>query len=219
VTEEYFAIKKKEIVNAAIRVCASKPAYAVTLRDVVRECGISKGGIYNYFSSIDEIYVEILNRAYEELPTSNEFELIFESGKPPSEVITDFLLSRGRLIDGIYKQFGRLIFDVQAIYINDPERGRKMLAGLKGNDDGYNSFAALSSYIDERIADGTFKCAIPKEYILFVFVAATDGIKKAFVDPDSADELALTGVSKEECKTAESMMKILAQAIIKLLGA
>jgi len=219
VTKEYFANKKKEIVDATMRVCESKPAYAVTLRDVVKECGISTGGIYNYFSSIDEIFVEILNQAYEGLSARNDFEVIFKSGKPPCEVVTDFLLLRGKLIDSIYKQFGKLIFDVQAIYLNDPERGRKMLAGLKGNDDGYDAFAQLKHFIDERIADGSFKCAIPKEHILFVLITSTDGIKKALVDPDSAEELALAGISKGECATAEGMMKILAQAIVDLLMA
>jgi len=218
VTKEYFTNKRKKIVDATMRVCESKPAYAVTLRDVVKECGISTGGIYNYFSSIDEIFVEILNQAYEEHSVNDEFEMVFKRGKSPNEVITDFLLFRGRLIDGIYKQFGRLIFDVQAICINDMERGRKILAGLKGNDEGYNSFTALNNYIDEQIANGSFKCAIPKEHILFLYVTASDGIKKAFVDPDSANELALLGIAKEECATAESMMKILAQAIVKLLG-
>ena len=214
VTEEYFANKKKEIVSATMRVCESKPAYAVTLRDVIKECGISTGGIYNYFSNIDEIFVEILNQAYDGLLANNDFELIFESGKSPCEVVMDFLLFRGRLIDSIYNQYGKLIFDVQAIYINDPERGRKMLAGLKGNDDGYSAFARLSKYIDERIADGSLKCSIPKEHILFIIVVAGDGIKKALVDPDSASELALVGITADECATAENMMKILAQVII-----
>ena len=218
VPEEYFANKKKGIVDATMRVCESKPAYAITLRDVVKECGISTGGIYNYFSSIDEIFVEILNRAYEEHSASDEIKKIFESGRPPGEVITDFLLYRGRLADEIYKRFGKMIFDLQAIYINDPERGRKMLTGLKGNVDGYDSFARLSDYIDERIADGSFTFAIPKAHILFIIVTASDGIKKALVDPDSAGELALIGISKDACATAESMTKILAEAIVRLLG-
>ena len=219
VTKEYVDEKKREIVDVAIRVCKSKPAYSVTIRDVVKESGISQGGMYHYFSSIDEIFIEILNRTYDEYSANDEIEKIFARGKRPCEVITDFLLLRGRLIDDIYKQFGGLIFDLQAIYINDPERGRKILAGIKANDDAYSDFTTLSNYIDERVADGSFECAIPKEYILFIIVTASDGIKKALVDPDSADELTFVGMSKEECVTAESMMKILAQAIVKLLGA
>ena len=218
VTNKYVDEKKKEIADAAIRVCKSKPAYSVTIRDVVKESGISQGGMYHYFSSIDEIFVEILNRTYEEYSVNDEIEKIFASRKLPCEVVTDFLLLRGRLTDDIYKQFGGLIFDLQAIYINNPERGRNILAGIKANDDAYSDFTRLSNYIDERIADGSFECAIPKEYILFIIVTASDGIKKALIDPDSADELALVGISKEECATTESMMKILSQAIVKLLG-
>ena len=219
VTKEYVYEKKREIVDVAIRLCNSKPAYAVTIRDVVKECGISQGGMYHYFSSIDEIFIEILNRAYDDLMIPSQHDNVFVSGKLPSEVIIDFLLQRGILVDRIYKQFGRLIHDLQAICLNDPERGRKIVAGIKANDDGYSAFSELSNYIDECIADGSFKCVVPKEHILFIIISASDGIKKALVDPDSASELAFLGISENDCATAESMMKILAQAVVKLLGA
>jgi AcrR family transcriptional regulator len=218
VTKEYVDEKKREIVNAAIRLCNSKPAYAVTIRDVVKECKISQGGMYHYFSSIDEIFIEILNRAYSEVMTTSEHSNVFISGKLPSEIIIDFLLQQGRLVDNIYKQFGRLIHDLQAICLNDSERGKKIVAGIKANDDGYNAFAELSNYIDERIVDGSFKCVVPKEHILFVIISASDGIKKALIDPDSAGELAFIGISENECATAENMMEILAKVIVKLLN-
>ena len=59
VDKEHFERKENLIVDAAIRVCQIKPAYEVTLRDVIRESGISPGGMYCYFSSIDEIFAAI----------------------------------------------------------------------------------------------------------------------------------------------------------------
>ncbi|MCL1845421.1 MAG: TetR/AcrR family transcriptional regulator [Defluviitaleaceae bacterium] len=211
VKKEYFAAKKAEIVDAAVRVCEVKPAYSVTLRDVVKECGISTGGIYNYFSSIDEIFAEILNRAYDEFSVKHEVEKIFGSGKAPQEIIMDFFVLRGKLIDNIYRKFGKLVFELQAIYLNDPERGRKILAKITPSDEGLEILARLGEFIDG------FKCVLPTGQILFLIIAASDGVKKAIIDPDSAAELARIGLPKNESATAESMMKILAQAVIKLL--
>jgi len=218
VTEEYFTVKKKEIVDAAIRVCKSKPAYSITLRDVVRECEISTGGIYNYFSSIDEIFAEILNQAYDELSANAEFEKVFESSKSPEEIIMDFFILRGSMIDRTYHQYGKLIYELQTIYLNDPERGRMMLAKIKSNDDGLNLLVKLRDFIDNHITNGHFNSVIPTGQIMFIIVAASDGIKKAIIDPDSVAELEFIGLPENESATAESMMKILAQVIINLLA-
>ena len=61
--------------------CTATNPEPVTLRDVVKECGISQGGMYNYFTSIDEIVVEILNRAYGEFQIADSANEIFESNK------------------------------------------------------------------------------------------------------------------------------------------
>jgi len=218
VTEEYFAVKKRKIIDAAVRVCQSKPAYEITLRDVVRKCGISTGGIYNYFASIDEIFAEILNQAYDELSEEFEVEKVFESRQPPEEIIMDFFVLRGRMIDRTYHQYGKFIYELQSICLNDPERGKKMLAILKPNSDGLDLLAKLRNFIDKHIANGSFNSAMPTGQIMFIIVAASDGIKKALIDPDSSAELAYIGLPEDESATAESMMKILAQVIINLLG-
>ena len=43
VSEEYFQIKRKEIVDAAYRVCIRKSISAVELKDVIAETGMSHG--------------------------------------------------------------------------------------------------------------------------------------------------------------------------------
>ena len=39
VTEEYYAQKRKEILDAAYRVCVRKPITSVTMKDVIAETG------------------------------------------------------------------------------------------------------------------------------------------------------------------------------------
>ncbi len=35
----------------------SKPVHDVAMRDIVLESGMSQGGVYKYFSNLDEVFV------------------------------------------------------------------------------------------------------------------------------------------------------------------
>ncbi|CAG9619939.1 TetR/AcrR family transcriptional regulator [Sutcliffiella rhizosphaerae] len=61
VTEEYKKKKKKQILESALFCFAEKGFQVATIDDIVRHSGISKGAIYNYFKSKEDIYIELLN--------------------------------------------------------------------------------------------------------------------------------------------------------------
>ncbi|WP_409305978.1 TetR/AcrR family transcriptional regulator [Peribacillus sp. SCS-155] len=67
-TDEYKEKKKKEILASARACFARKGFESSTMDDIVAQSGISKGAIYNYFKSKDEIYLELMsvdtNEAY-----------------------------------------------------------------------------------------------------------------------------------------------------------
>lgn len=65
VSEEYKRKKKKEILSGALACFAKKGFQAATIDDIVAYSGISKGAIYNYFKSKEEIYLELLNEQTE----------------------------------------------------------------------------------------------------------------------------------------------------------
>ncbi|WP_108671680.1 TetR/AcrR family transcriptional regulator [Peribacillus acanthi] len=60
VSDEYKEKKKKEILKSALACFARKGFEAATIDDIVAHSGISKGAIYNYFKSKDEIYLELM---------------------------------------------------------------------------------------------------------------------------------------------------------------
>lgn len=61
-SEDYFKQKRRKILDAAFTVCMKKPMFEVSMRDVISESGLSQGGIYRYFSNLDEILIELFNR-------------------------------------------------------------------------------------------------------------------------------------------------------------
>ena len=48
VNEAYISEKKQVILDATFRICMRKPVYQVTMKDVIKETGMSQGGIYRY---------------------------------------------------------------------------------------------------------------------------------------------------------------------------
>lgn len=54
--------KLNKILEAARLVFCRKGFLAVTMQDIIDECGISRGGIYIYFSSVDEVFLEVMKQ-------------------------------------------------------------------------------------------------------------------------------------------------------------
>ena len=60
--------KRQYILETARKVFAEKGFKRVTMKDIVEACDISRGGLYLYFGSTKEIFLEVLS-----LKTENFF--------------------------------------------------------------------------------------------------------------------------------------------------
>jgi len=60
VSENHKERKKKEILESALACFAKKGFQVATMNDIVEHSGKSKGAIYNYFNSKDDIYLELM---------------------------------------------------------------------------------------------------------------------------------------------------------------
>ncbi len=58
--------KRKYILEKARRVFMEKGFKRVTMKDIVEACDISRGGLYLYFNSTEEIFLEVLRLESEE---------------------------------------------------------------------------------------------------------------------------------------------------------
>lgn len=63
---EKSAQKRKFILETARKVFAEKGYKRVTMKDVVEACDISRGGLYLYFDSTEELFLEVLRMEREE---------------------------------------------------------------------------------------------------------------------------------------------------------
>jgi AcrR family transcriptional regulator len=53
--------KRSLILERAKQVFVRKGFAAVTMKDIIEECGISRGGLYLYFQSVDEIFMQVID--------------------------------------------------------------------------------------------------------------------------------------------------------------
>lgn len=58
--------KRKYILETARRVFMEKGYKRVTMKDIVEACDISRGGLYLYFNSTEEVFLEVLRMESEE---------------------------------------------------------------------------------------------------------------------------------------------------------
>lgn len=62
VSQEYLDLRRSEILDAAIVCFAQDGFHRTTMKDIVRQSGLSPGAIYNYFQSKEEIIEAIAER-------------------------------------------------------------------------------------------------------------------------------------------------------------
>lgn len=103
-------IKKEAILESARTVFCRKGFIGVTMKDIIDECGISRGGIYLYFDSVDAIFVETSRQR-----TNRKFDGIRKAIKdnPPFDELLDsyFAEHKDRLLNHMSKSMLRSMYE------------------------------------------------------------------------------------------------------------
>ena len=149
---EKSAQKKKYILDTARKVFVEKGYKSVTMKDIVEACGISRGGLYLYFDSTEQILLEILQMEAEE--TDDIFSENITEGDTAADILTLFLkeqkkelLQKNTLTTSVNEYF----------FANKTTDKNNMLR--KQFDAGVR---VLEKLIETGIASGEFYCENPK---------------------------------------------------------
>ncbi|MBR3825645.1 MAG: TetR/AcrR family transcriptional regulator [Lachnospiraceae bacterium] len=78
--------KRKYILDTARKVFMEKGFKRVTMKDIVEACDISRGGLYLYFNSTEEIFMEVLRME------SEETDDVFSGNVKEDSTATDILM-------------------------------------------------------------------------------------------------------------------------------
>ena len=179
VTPEYVENKRREIVDAAYRVCLRKPAEMVTISDVIAETGMSQGAIYRYYNGLDEIFTDMIIMTRKEYNLVDRIEPILSDESLSLEKATYQICDcLADVMEEHIMDIQKINFDFGVIAINEPERFSKIMSGLTSK----GSMDYLGSEVFPKLMMGAGQLGYklngsPEE--LLIYIASTyTGIEK-----------------------------------------
>ena len=178
---EKSAQKKKYILDTARKVFAEKGFSGVTMKDIVEACEISRGGLYLYFDSTEQIFREILSMEAQE--TDDLFTGHISERDTAADILTLFLKEQKKEL--LQQKDSLTVAVYEYFFANGSADKNNMLrrqfdAGVR----------VLEKLIETGRAGGEFYCEDPKEAaanIMYVLEgmkvnAKTFGITEKMVD-------------------------------------
>lgn len=179
VSEEYLAGKRKEITDAAHRVCLRKPVSMVTMTDIINETGMAQGNIYRYYKDLDDIFSAMILDLRQSYSIIEETDSIFENaGKEPVEVTMSKIFDM--LADKMEEQLmdiQKINFDLSVMAINDPERTAKIMSGLKSKGNLEHLINRTVELMGKAAATGELHPRQPLEDIIKFLSSSYSGIQ------------------------------------------
>lgn len=144
--------KKKHILDTARRVFAEKGYKNVTMKDIVEACDISRGGLYLYFDSREQIFLEVLEMEANE--TDDAFSESLEEDTS-ADILTLFLKEQKREILGKKNSLTMAVYEFffeQKLSDRNNMLRRQFDAGVR----------VLEKLIHAGIESGEFYCEDPR---------------------------------------------------------
>lgn len=164
VSKEYFDNKRKIILDAALKVFSKKPSYTVSMKDIIKESKLSHGGVYKYYSNIDDIIISLINR---DKILVNLKDIINENYNNPKKVIFEFLKEFTNYFFKYKKEYGKIFFELFPILINDKKRIKRYTGKENSNMNPNYWFNELFAYLDDKIKAKYFNPVADSSLIYF----------------------------------------------------
>ncbi|HBU12475.1 MAG TPA: hypothetical protein DEB31_07030 [Clostridiales bacterium] len=175
VDETYFEKKRNAILDAAEEICAAKPLYKLTMKDVIRRTGLSPGAVYASFSDIDEVIIALINRLSDDVDFVEETDRILRDAVLPEEKITALCKYLVKLIYATVDGKGKLYYELATI-TTDSARTQKLKKGIHEMQMYGYVQATLVGIVEEYAACGYFTPAVALKSVYAFGVAFIDGL-------------------------------------------
>lgn len=180
VTDEYITNKKKKIVDACYNVCLRKPVQMVTMSDVIEESGLSQGGIYRFYSNLDEILCDVIRQMRCKFNIMQETDELFSKADDMSVndmayAICDML---GRCMEEQLMTVQKLNFDLSVMAINEPKRVAKILGSIQEEGNLEHLSSLMGNLIERECKKGKIKLKVDPMDIILYASAVYSGIEK-----------------------------------------
>lgn len=179
--EGYFERKRQKILDAAFVVCMKKPMHEVSMRDVISESGLSQGGIYRYFSNLDEILIELINCKSDKCDVKTLVDTAISSDNAPEKVVGELFEIWGNAILDSLVGVGKIFYETCALYINDQDRIEHFVSENRISFEEEYLKEKTFAFLSQKISEGYFKPKLPIDDIWNFLITSFDGIVRDLI--------------------------------------
>ncbi len=176
VNEEYFTEIRNQILKAAFEVCKRKPAYEVTMSDIVAQTGMSQGGVYNYFGNIDAVFAALIDKANTLGNYSEQIDKILESKKNYSTKLKELFSLSEQYFSDMLISYNKILFELSSLFAYNQEKQKAIYKQVKTSSTFEYLTKCAAETIIQGVQKGEFKPLVSVEEILAFLVASFDGI-------------------------------------------
>jgi len=214
VSHEYVQEKKNSILEAATAVCKVKPLYDITMRNIIKESGVSQGGIYRYYSDLDEILIDVINQVNENADYKHIIDEITDTSNSPTKTIIKLFNFLGEYMKENVSTVGKIQFELTILFANNPDRQKKILSNIVENESGQYLMQQIFRSIHEGISSGCFEPEISIEDLSTFMMTSIDGIVRDVVLQKCYGMFSNKQLQFDEIR----LMNTLCKSVLLLLG-
>ncbi len=159
-------VSKNKILDVAQQMFSTNGFGKVTMQDICRKANISRGGLYRYFGSTEDIFAAIIER--EQIDALGFLKEAQDNQISPTDILSTFLEIRVNSLLQSDMAFDNALAEYAAV----SESGKKILMVRAST-----SIDILSRIIQAGCNTGDFKCNAP-ENVAIHLLWVLDGIAK-----------------------------------------
>ncbi|MTI61556.1 MAG: TetR/AcrR family transcriptional regulator [Firmicutes bacterium] len=169
---------KDMIVDAALRLFADRGYAETSMSSIAEEAGVSKGTLYLYFSSKEEMFREMMETGFEAM--LKQIGSLIKKDRPVKELVYDYIRISHDFCEE-NKEVSRIIADNFAKVISDEfkERMDKQLEEM---------LSYLRILIERGIKDGVFKTINTEFMLIYLLRVVTVFHERMFMEMNITPE-------------------------------
>lgn len=210
VTDAYLIDKRNFILECTNDILKEKPLYQITMRDIIKKAGFSQGAIYRYYSNIDEIYIDLINKNTPYDLLEQKIDSLLNSDQSEKEILFQCVIALGEYIEELLTSVGgRTCFELTVLYAYDSKKRATVFPKLRFKQSLEYAQSKFVKYAMSNVEKGILHPQIPIHSIIMFVSSFIDGIAQSVA----------TGAADGSCNSKDIpvMFETLAMAILNFI--
>ena len=217
VSEDYYEKKRREIIDAAYRVCARKPITSIDMKDIIAETGFSHGVIYRYYKDLDEVFKDLIITINSENKIDDRLnEILAKSDiKDWEKTIYDICAMLADYMKEVGTDMLKVSIYGDMLAMSDPERAMRIAKRLGKDEQSPLLYAteAMTAFLTKIVKENNLKPATTVDQIIQFFIVNYHGIQSGYVLTECFKVEHVEGKYKPE-----DMYRNLATSVVLMMG-